>query len=230
MSMMMMMMIMVMNCFCGMVDQRKAFSFISSHEHCQRSSPLQMSDTLQAGFQPVQNLNLGFDEWSCAVVITTTLENSQQPQKLTWNTLSPETHLQSDLTFFLCCKKMFSICGKATWWENFCFQETKDPLKIFDQPRQLWNVIPGTILQSSEWHQPVHKLHDNRYPCFWGCQLINGKLYPWWIELLEASSVCREFVKCNCIKFCTGICIRFKTDLQWTELCYCLGPCPYSKS
>ena len=134
------------------------------------------------------------------------------------------------LTFFLCCKKMFSICGKATWWENFCFQETKDPLKIFDQPRQLWNVIPGTILQSSEWHQPVHKLHDNRYPCFWGCQLINGKLYPWWIELLEASSVCREFVKCNCIKFCTGICIRFKTDLQWTELCYCLGPCPYSKS
>ena len=59
---MMMMMIMVMNCFCGIVDQRKAFSFISSHEHCQRSSPSQISDTLQAGFQPVQNLSLGFDE------------------------------------------------------------------------------------------------------------------------------------------------------------------------
>ena len=30
---------MVMNCFCGMVDPRKAFSLISSRDHCQRSSP-----------------------------------------------------------------------------------------------------------------------------------------------------------------------------------------------
>ena len=43
-SMMMMMMMMV-NCFCGMVDQRKAFSLISSRDHCQRSSPSRISDT-----------------------------------------------------------------------------------------------------------------------------------------------------------------------------------------
>ena len=35
--------------FCGMVDQRKAFNLISSQDHCQGISPLQISDTLQAG-------------------------------------------------------------------------------------------------------------------------------------------------------------------------------------
>ena len=37
--------LMMMNCFCGIVDRRKAFSFISSRDHCQRSSPLRISDT-----------------------------------------------------------------------------------------------------------------------------------------------------------------------------------------
>ena len=32
-------------CFCGMVDRRKAFSLISSQDHCQRSSPSRISDT-----------------------------------------------------------------------------------------------------------------------------------------------------------------------------------------
>ena len=30
---------MMMNCFCGMFDRRKAFSLLSSRDHCQRSSP-----------------------------------------------------------------------------------------------------------------------------------------------------------------------------------------------
>ena len=53
---------MVINYFCGMVDQRKAFSLISSRDNCQRSSPLQISDTPQAGFEPVQNLSSGLVE------------------------------------------------------------------------------------------------------------------------------------------------------------------------
>ena len=59
---------MMMNCFCGMVDRRKAFS----RDHCQRSSPSRISDTPRAGFEPAQNLSSGFGEWSCTVVITTT--------------------------------------------------------------------------------------------------------------------------------------------------------------
>ena len=63
---------MMMNCFCGMVDQRKAFSLISSRDHCHRSSPSWISDTPLAGSEPAQNLSSGLNEWSCAVVITTT--------------------------------------------------------------------------------------------------------------------------------------------------------------
>ena len=48
-SMMMMMMIYDDEFFCGMVDQRKAFSLISSRSHCQRSSPSRISDVLRAG-------------------------------------------------------------------------------------------------------------------------------------------------------------------------------------
>ena len=43
------MIMMMMNCFCGVVDRRKAFSLISSRGHCQRSSPSWISDTPQAG-------------------------------------------------------------------------------------------------------------------------------------------------------------------------------------
>ena len=67
----------MMNCFCGMVDQWKVLSLISSQDHCQRFSPLQISEMPQAGFEPAQNLSSGFIEWNCAAVITTTpmLEN-----------------------------------------------------------------------------------------------------------------------------------------------------------
>ena len=67
-----MMMMMMMNCFCGMVDRRKAFSLISSRNHCQISSPPRISDTRRAGIEPAQNLSSGLVESSCAVVITTT--------------------------------------------------------------------------------------------------------------------------------------------------------------
>ena len=62
MMMMMMTMMMTMNCFCGMVDRQKAFSLSSSRDHCQRSSPSQIFHTLQAGFEPAQNLSLGLVE------------------------------------------------------------------------------------------------------------------------------------------------------------------------
>ena len=48
--------------FCGMVDRRKAFSLISSRDHCQRSLPSRTSDTAPTGFEPVQNLSSGVVE------------------------------------------------------------------------------------------------------------------------------------------------------------------------
>ena len=48
----------MMNCFCGMVDRRKALSLISSRDHCQRFSPSRISDTPRARFEPAQNQKL----------------------------------------------------------------------------------------------------------------------------------------------------------------------------
>ena len=67
------MMMMMMNCLTDwLVDRRKAFSLISSRDHCQRPSPSPISDTPRAGFETAQNLSSDFDEWRCAVAITTT--------------------------------------------------------------------------------------------------------------------------------------------------------------
>ena len=46
--------------FLCMVDKRKAFSLVSIGDHCQRSSPSRISDTLRVGFEPAQNLSSGF--------------------------------------------------------------------------------------------------------------------------------------------------------------------------
>ena len=50
------MMMMMMNYFCGMVDQRKAVSLISNWDHCQRSSPSQISDTRRAGWYRLRKI------------------------------------------------------------------------------------------------------------------------------------------------------------------------------
>ena len=52
------------DCFYGTVDWQKVFSLISGRDHCQRYSPSRISDMLQAQLEPVQNLNVGFAEWS----------------------------------------------------------------------------------------------------------------------------------------------------------------------
>ena len=54
-----------------MTDERH-LHLIPSCDHCQRYSPLQISDTSQAGFEPAENLSSDFVELSCAVVVTTT--------------------------------------------------------------------------------------------------------------------------------------------------------------
>ena len=59
--------------FCVMLDWLKVFSLISSWDHFLRSSSLRIPDTLHAGYEPVQTLSSGLVDWSCALVITTTL-------------------------------------------------------------------------------------------------------------------------------------------------------------
>ena len=96
----------LMNCFCGMVDRRKAFSLISSRDHCQRSSPSQISNTPRAGFKPAQSLSSGLVEWSCAVMITTT------PRRHNYVHIIPYYKKH-----FLACIKV--ACGVQMWTKHF---------------------------------------------------------------------------------------------------------------
>ena len=61
-----------MNCFCGLVDQRKALTLISSWNNCGGVSLSQTSDMPQAGFESLPTLSSDFVKWDCAVVITNT--------------------------------------------------------------------------------------------------------------------------------------------------------------
>ena len=53
-------------------NNNKLFFVIFSRDHCQRSSPSWISDTLRAGSEPLRKLSSDFVEWSWAAVITTT--------------------------------------------------------------------------------------------------------------------------------------------------------------
>ena len=64
----------MMNCFCEMVDQQKALSLISSREHCQRFSPLQISDhnttsTLSSPTPIYQKIEVNFFQLISEVVV-----------------------------------------------------------------------------------------------------------------------------------------------------------------
>ena len=100
------MMLMMMNCFCGMVDRRKTCSLIFSQDHSQRSSPLRISDTLRAEFEPAQNFSSGLVEWSCAVVITTT----PRRHKLPFAKPHQKPRVTSFLVFFVKLLKYFIFC------------------------------------------------------------------------------------------------------------------------
>ena len=60
-----MMLMAIMNCFSGMIEQQKAFSLISSRDHCQRSH---QRKSLARREQDLNNSSSGFDEWSCAIL------------------------------------------------------------------------------------------------------------------------------------------------------------------
>ena len=126
--MMMMMMMMMMNYFCCMVDQRKAFSLNSSRGHCQRSSPSQISNTMWAGFEPVQSMNSSFVEWSCTVVMTTTphyahiIKEKQKSSLLKLSFLvakKTSQNLNISCTFYVSMMKLcLSSNLKIIWTKN----------------------------------------------------------------------------------------------------------------
>ena len=60
--MMMMMTMMMMNFLAEWLMEEKCLCLISIQDHSQRFLPLQVSETLRAGFEPAPNLSLDFVE------------------------------------------------------------------------------------------------------------------------------------------------------------------------
>ena len=56
---------------------------------------------------------------------------------------------------------------------------------------------------------------------------VENEKIPLWTDLLQASNVCIELVKCGCKK---GRCKCSTSDLKCTELCQCFGRCTNGKS
>ena len=138
-----------MNCFCGMVDWWKMFSLISSWDHCQRSSPSWISNTLWAGFEPAQNLSSGFVELSCAVVITTThsIATKNKIHKINTHRHTKISFLGFSSSFLLhhcfCIWKLFS---KALQLSEALSEASQQPNPNYDTLRlnilyDFWEII-----------------------------------------------------------------------------------------
>ena len=69
------------NCFCGIVERRNTFSFISCWDHCPRPSSW-VPNKPRAGFELAPSLSSVFIEWSCVAVITTTPRHPEMGKKL----------------------------------------------------------------------------------------------------------------------------------------------------
>ena len=108
---------MIMNCFCGMVYRRKAFSLISSRGDWQRSSPSQISDTPPAGPELVQNQSSSFVEWRCAVAKTTTPQRSRK----TMHYLCGETDRKTIYITISLCKNIWPVKYKVLFKMLICF-------------------------------------------------------------------------------------------------------------
>ena len=122
------MMMMMMNCFVVWLTDKR-HSLISSQDHCQRSSPSRISDTPQAGFEPVQNLNSGFHEWSCAVVIRNALFGQIWSKKSKLSVFN--LNMQNSMAMFT----FSAFDWKYPFWENL--------FQIVKIVSLRWNLIPN---------------------------------------------------------------------------------------
>ena len=116
---------MMMNYFCGMVDQWKVFTFISSRDHCQSFSPSRISNMPWARLESAQNLNSDFVEWGCAVMITTT----QWPNK------SLKLYVNFSIPFIA------SLAAILLFWLLTFFPKSSHGCKSLSLPSSLGSVL-----------------------------------------------------------------------------------------
>jgi hypothetical protein len=87
--------------------------------------------------------------------------------------------------------------------------------------------IKRTCIQANCWNQALVLDPEKPEPSDWGwTKEADGCTWqPLWTTLSEAAKSCRELIKCNCKKGCTGRCKCAKAALKCTALCFCSGDC-----
>ena len=137
----------MLNCFCGMVDQRKAFSLISSR----------ISDTPRAGFEPAQNLSSGSVEWRCARVTTTTLRRQKN------NSIQKE--LDQGSGFLMSLRWFFSLRMKLVFgFPKYCFLYKVDSICIIrrNNIKTWWSFL---LFGLSHLFRKKSKLESHKKAC-----------------------------------------------------------------
>ena len=160
------------NCFCGMVDWRKAFNLISSRDHCQRSSPSRISDSSRAGFESVffQNLQFGIYVRKCTTKFWDTVPNSRVSQymgisfdklldkhhQLNWRFLSRvKTKMIAIIYITLIIPCFYSHCQTSTVFIclNIWFFQVK--VHIYSSPGRFSSetITASTIIEHlNDWY------------------------------------------------------------------------------
>ena len=144
--------------FCGMVNRGKASSLISSRNHCQKSSPSQISDMPRERFEPVQNLSSGFVEWSYPVMITTIPRHHtlymlsfhvrlERPKLIYYSLTSifPKYHFK---TGALCLVFLSSLVFTSSEFDNYYFG-------ILKVKQGGHNEIKPQIGNIFRWNRPI---------------------------------------------------------------------------
>ena len=145
-----------MNCFWCMVDRRRRLTLFPVGTNCQRSSPLQISDTLRAGFEAAENLSSGLVEWSCVVVINTT------PQRYYYNHYSTALYVERRGYEFATMFVTF-VCI-SYFASQICFNLTRDTFLVSREKKGdkvcivLWN-IDVRMFDILNGHDGIHQFN-----------------------------------------------------------------------
>lgn len=125
------------------------------------------------------------------------------------------------------------ICGAALQPHISKVNEARKHLFAYGN-RQLENIPPTAaqhvkraVYQGGHvWGQALVASPNLPSPALWGWKADDaGDWNPVWSYLPEAGEACRELVKCNCRKGCSGRCKCRKSALRCTHLCACAAQC-----
>ena len=115
-------------------------------------------------------------------------------------------------------------------------EKVDEARKALFEPRLIENIPPTqaalqqhvkrTIYQAGFiWAQSLVPSPNLPKPDEWGYKSSEQGWIPYWTDLPDASSSCKELVKCGCKKGCRQQCKCRALNLPCTSSCKCNGDC-----